>query len=95
MGQKTTKDNLFHNFRQPSIYNSYVYNSLKHNSCEVIEMASRYTALAIKIDNFIGNMPRLSFNISKTRFQTLLISLHQHKGNTLVHSYTMFKKIQW
>ena len=66
---ETSKDNLFYTYRLPTIYNSYTYNSLKHNSYEVIDMVSRYTALAIKIDNFIGNMPSLSLNISKTRSQ--------------------------
>ena len=63
------KDNLFHTYRQPTIYNSYTYNSWKQKSYEVIKMASRHTALAIKIDHFIANMPSLSRNISKTRSQ--------------------------
>ena len=57
-------------------------------------MASRYTALVIKIDNFIGNMQSLSLNISKNKVSTLLISFHQSKGNTLVHSFSKFKKNQ-
>ena len=69
LGHKTTMDNLFHTFRQPTIYNLYTYNSLKHSSYEFIEMASRYTALAIKNDNFIGIMPSLRLNISTTRSQ--------------------------
>ena len=62
-------DNLFHTFRQPTIYNLYTYNRLKHSSYEFIEMASRYTALAIKNDYFIGIMPSLRLNISTTRSQ--------------------------
>ena len=62
-------DNLFHIFRQPTVYNLYTYSSFNHNSYEVIKMASRYTALAMKIDNFIGNMPSLSRNISKPSSQ--------------------------
>ena len=69
LGEKTTKDNFFYTVRQPTIYNLYRYNSWKHNPYEVTEMASRYTALAIKIANFIGNVPSLSRNISKTRYR--------------------------
>ena len=39
------------NFFEEDIYNLNTYNSLKYNSYEDIEMTSRYTALAIKINN--------------------------------------------
>ena len=55
-------------------------------------MASRNTALAIKIDNFNGNIPSLSFNIFENKVSSLLISFHQHKGNILVQSYSKLKK---
>ena len=51
---------------------AYTFDSLKYNSYEVIQMASRYNALAIKMDNFTCNMPSLSRNISKTRYQPYL-----------------------
>ena len=91
--QKTNTDILSHTFPQPT-YNLYTYNSLKHNSCEVIEMAFRYTALAIKIDNLIGNMPSFRLNISKTRSQPYWFLLTNIKGIPWCIPTLSLKKIQ-
>ena len=94
LGQKKNKDNLFHTFRQPTIYNLYTYNSVKHNSYEVIQMASRYKALTIKIDNFIGIMPSLRLNISTTRSQPYWFLFNILKGILWCIPTLSFKKIQ-
>ena len=92
LGQNTTNDNLFHTFRQFTIYNLCTYNHLKHNSYEVIEMASRYTALAIKIDNFIGNMSCPGLNISKSRYQPYWFIFTNLKGIPWCIPTPSFKK---
>ena len=65
LGKKTTKDNLFNTIRMTSIWNLYTYKILKNNSLLVIQMASWYTDLAIKMRNSEDNMPSLSHDTPK------------------------------
>ena len=54
-----------------------------------IEITSRYTALAIQIENVIGNMPRSSFIFQKQSLN--LLSLSNSKEYILVYSDSNYK----
>ena len=57
-------------------------------------MAPRNTTLAIKIYNFIGNMPSLSFNISKTKSHPYWYIFTNIKGISWCNPTLRFKKVQ-
>ena len=55
-----------------------------------MDIVSRYTAQAMKIHIFWGNVQ--SSNHDKNKVSSLLISVHQPNWNILVYSDSTFKK---